>query len=91
MSGGFLNSGTMTKVSFRLNSLQPHDQRVKRSFLPFPIGKILRRHSDWLNLGHVPFPGPMAVVRGMGYYDWSDSESHVHLWSGGEGALREVC
>lgn len=77
VSGGFLDSGTMTKGSCRLTSLKPHDQRGKRDFLPFPIGKILRRHSDWLSLDHVPFPGPMAVV---GEWDIMIGQSLNHMF-----------
>lgn len=57
----------------------------------FHLEKILGKYSDWLSLGHVPFPGPMTVVSRTGYYDWSESESHVqacgqegreHCWTG---------
>ena len=54
--------------------------------------KIPGRHSDWLRLSPVPFPGPMAVVKGISDCDWPGSESHVQsLLSEEEGVLREVC
>lgn len=56
-------------------------QRGKGSFLPVPGGKALGRYSDWLRWGHVPFPGPMAVVKVIGYYDWPELEFSVQVCS----------
>ena len=84
----------MTAGTFKLICLQSEDQRGKMSFRAVQVRKkkIPGRHSDWLRLGHVPFPGPMAVGRGISYCDWPGSESRVQsLRSEEGGVLREVC
>lgn len=92
ISGGFLDSGTMTKGNFSLTSLQPHDQRGKRGFLPFPIGKD-PREALWLaQFGSCAFPWANDCGQGNGMLwlarVWVTCSS---FWSGGEGAMREVC
>lgn len=58
-------SGTVTAGSFR----HPAASRSKgeyRLLAGSSWKRILVRHSDWLRLGHVAFPGPMALVKGNG-------------------------
>lgn len=74
LRGALLSVCVSLQVVFVLSGIS---LMTREGFLPVPVRKTLGRHSDWLSLGHVHFPGPMAVVRGMGYCDWPESESHV--------------